>query len=77
MNDEVWGFLTITTIWLGSLVAVAIGMHGCRDMHWKEAAVQHGAADYDPQTGNWRWKNEASYQGGHGSSTSGAAATRP
>lgn len=41
------GFISVAgTVILGTVT----------DAKWKRQAVEHGAAEYDQQTGHWRWK---------------------
>lgn len=45
-----------------ALLAAGVGSlitHKASDALWKEAAAQHGAAEYDQKTGAWRWKDQA------------------
>jgi hypothetical protein len=43
---------------MGFCVGVKVQLPG-RDADWRREAVRHGAAEYDPATGDWRWKSVA------------------
>lgn len=37
---------------------VSISFVFVQDLVWRRAAVEHGAAEYDPQSGAWHWIEE-------------------
>ncbi len=62
LDDEdkafTWGFFTGVVV--ASLITVPIGWMMVRDTTtiMRKQAVEHGAAEYDSTTGEWKWKQE-------------------
>jgi hypothetical protein len=53
LEDFWYGFLTAVLVF----TLIALPTFGCVvDSGWQRLAVKHGAAEYDQQTGEWRWK---------------------
>ncbi len=49
--------------WALNAVLAIGGAHGCTAMYGeaeelRQQAIERGYAAYDPQTGDWRWKDE-------------------
>ena len=47
------GFVAGVCVMVLSLAAIGV----TRNVHWQREAIQHGAAEYDRESGEFRWKD--------------------
>lgn len=53
------GFAVLVVMFAAIAAFMASGMTAdCYSDYYQREAVKHGAAEYDSQTGQWRWKDE-------------------
>lgn len=52
------GFTFCMGICVGSIIFILFFaiISDSTDLRWKKECIQHGAAEYNQQTGEWQWK---------------------
>ena len=57
IDDKVCAAVCLCTLFFGAIFGFITGA-GIERENYRAAAIKHGAAEYHPQTGHFRWKGD-------------------